>query len=83
MTDEEFKRQLLDKELIRKIIKTRRKLSANGPDWIGYRVIQLGGNEAVEFLQIIFDIISEARKVPDTWNRVKTILLHKKETSIQ
>ena len=78
MTDEEFKQQLLDPTLIAKIVKSRRKSSANGPDGIGYRIMRLGGKKATEFLQTLFSAIWENHRVPANWKQAKTVLLHKK-----
>ena len=77
-SDDDIKERLMDKQLIAKIVKSRRKLSANGPDGIGYRIYQLGGSEAIKFLRILFQAIWVAQKVPTTWKMAKTILLYKK-----
>ena len=77
-TDEDIRQRLLDEELLQKIVKSRRKLSANGPDGVGYRIMQLGGKEAIRFLQELFAGIWKTRKVPTTWKMAKTILLYKK-----
>ena len=76
--DSDIKERLTDKELIERIVKSRRKLSANGPDGIGYRIFQLGGQEATQFLQTLFEAIWTAHKVPTTWKMAKTVLLYKK-----
>ena len=65
-------------ENIKKVVQTRKKQSALGPDGVGYRIYQLGGAPAIQYLKELFTRILEHKKVPQDWLEAHTILLHKK-----
>ena len=55
---------ITDKDIIEKVITSRKFDSASGPDGIDYTVYKLAHNEAASFIQCIMKIIMKIGRVP-------------------
>ena len=73
----EFEERITDTELIEKVIQSRSKQSANGPDGIGYAILQMGAKKSAEMMSLISKAMLKYGKFPSRWNLCRTILLYK------
>ena len=51
---------------------------APGNDKLTCDIIKLGGNEAINQITKIFNMILKNKKIPPEWKEAKVIILHKK-----
>ena len=81
---DEIVEYITNEDNIKAVVKTRNKLSALGPDGIGYRLYQLGGKQAIKYLKTLFLKVLTEKQIPQDWLQARTILLYKKgdETEI-
>ena len=75
---EEIIKFMTCEENIKKVLQTRNKLSALGPDGVGYRIYQLAGKVGIQYLKTLFQRVLQDKKIPHDWLEARTILLHKK-----
>ena len=69
--------QMRDESLFEMIIESRPKQSANGPDGIGYAVLQMGKKASAKMMTLISEAMIRHRRFPTKWNQNRTILLFK------
>lgn len=69
---------VINEKFIKKIIRTRKKNSAAGPDGIPYVVFKEGGSHSVQFLADLFKSLINFKMIPPSWKESKTVLLFKK-----
>ena len=66
-----------NEEAIRRIIRTRNHTSSTGHDGIPYSIFKLSPVKSSKFLKRLFTTVLRNSRVPVTWKRSSTILLHK------
>ena len=59
------------------IIETRSKQSANGPDGIGYAIMQMGSKHSAKLMSLISKAMLKYGKFPSRWLSSRSILLYK------
>ena len=69
-----------DIELIEDTIKSRRHLSAMGPDGISVSILKLFPECGAQLLKRIFSVIMKYRHVPSSWKLIKTVMIYKKDS---
>ena len=77
-TDKEIINELINEELISKVITTRKWKSAPGPDGIDYTIFKLANKESTIFLTKIFKLITHYQRIPSSWKTSELKLIYKK-----
>ena len=76
--DNEIMEELINEELISKVITTRKWKSAPGPDGVDYTIFKLANKESTTFLTKIFKWIIKFQKIPSSWKTSELKLIYKK-----
>ena len=60
-----------------KVIESRSKQSANGPDGIGYSILQMGMKHSATLLALISKAMLKHKRFPSRWLTARSILIYK------
>ena len=76
--DERFKKEVLMKEYIDEVLRSKNHTSATGKDSISNAIFKIANSRGVKLVQIVMQSIISTKHIPESWKSSKTILLSKK-----